>query len=179
MTNCLAVYNQNSTVCAIPITPGDMGTTSLERRLPPLLRCCCPCGEERAINSCHEMTLTAVCAPLAPCSADAVLISTRKNWADARAHCLAIGRDLVTIPNAAVNEQVRAMVAQIPIPHSDGNRLAWIGYSDQAEEGEFRWSDGSNSGYANWRTESNEPNNGGGGEDCALIWASPGASNSL
>jgi len=51
---------------------------------------------------------------------------------------------------------------------SDGNtnwwESHWIGFTDEDEEGQFRWLDGSAAEYTNWN--SGEPNNWAGNEQC-------------
>ena len=44
----------------------------------------------------------------------------------------------------------------------------WLGQSDQLEEGNFSWSDGTGLYYKAWR--GGQPNNAGGAEDCGSFW---------
>jgi hypothetical protein len=78
------------------------------------------------------------------------------SWGAARQKCQAFGSDLASIHNADENTAVWNLV---------GAR-AWIGFTDSASEGTWKWSDGSSSTYANWGSA--EPNNMGSvGEHCA------------
>ena len=45
----------------------------------------------------------------------------------------------------------------------------FIGYTDEANEGTWEWTDGGNSPFENWDIPTQQPNNGGGAEDCAVM----------
>jgi len=47
------------------------------------------------------------------------------------------------------------------------NGEIWIGFTDEAEEGKFVWSDGITSEYTNWN--GGEPNNWGNNENCTTM----------
>merc|ERR1719498_1674939 len=86
-----------------------------------------------------------------------VLVDTKKSWADAKAHCEGMRRQLVEIYSKEENQAVSDIVQ---------NEHAWIGGTDSAAEGTWKWV-GSNtamSGYNSWNT--GEPNDVHGGEDC-------------
>ncbi|CAG0882786.1 unnamed protein product [Cyprideis torosa] len=77
-------------------------------------------------------------------------------WDQARDFCLSDGMHLVSIHSAAENTFVHNLAG-----------VSWIGLNDVATEGEFVWSDGSPTNYANWKAS--EPNNYDGIEDCGVI----------
>lgn len=91
------------------------------------------------------------------------------SWSDASARCQAIGDgwDLVTIGDAEENAYVDSIL----------NYATWIGATDSASEGDWRWVDGTafwsgavdggpvDGRYSNWNTD--EPNDYFGQEDCA------------
>ncbi len=80
-------------------------------------------------------------------------------FASARTTCQADGADLVTLNDTA---EFNAM-------HALRTDNMWVGYSDQAVEGTFVWTDPSST-YSNW--DSGEPNNAG-NEDCAYMRMTP------
>ena len=82
-------------------------------------------------------------------------------WTEAEQAAVARGGHLVKIDDAAENAWVNATFVE-PL-----QRSLWIGLSDQAVEGQFRWSDGTTPGYTNWAAS--EPNNSGGVEDYAVM----------
>jgi hypothetical protein len=80
------------------------------------------------------------------------------DFAGAEAFCAARGAGLVIIESAEENSFLEAL----------GSDTLWIGLSDQETEGSFRWVDGNQPGFADWRE--GEPNDSGGAEDCAALW---------
>jgi hypothetical protein len=97
-----------------------------------------------------------------------VFITDAKSWDSAQGYCLGLdaGFNLVTVNDS----QEEDFLAQQQKPY--GKTLWWIGYSDQSQEGQFSWVDGSSSGYSNWA--SSEPNNSGGAENCTVDAWDPG-----
>ncbi len=88
------------------------------------------------------------------------LIRQQLYWTDANASAsgmsyLGYPGHLATIASGAENAFIRDNVAV--------NELAWIGLTDQAVEGAWRWITGELLTYTNWNA--GEPNNGAGGED--------------
>lgn len=76
--------------------------------------------------------------------------------------CQREGAEPVRIDNALVNRELhRLAMAVRPVEY-------WIGLDDRAEEGTFRWQDGTLPGFTAWAD--GEPNNSG-EEDCAHFWA--------
>lgn len=68
-------------------------------------------------------------------------------------------RDLVsvTVDDVAENARLAARIGDV----------VWLGLNDRSVEGTFVWESGSASTFENW--DANEPNNFGGGEDCAAM----------
>lgn len=85
------------------------------------------------------------------------------SWQDARAHCQAIGGDLATITSS--QEQLFVFTNFM-----GGNRHdVWIGLTDAAAEGAFKWVDGTTPAYTNWDPQ--EPDNAGStnNQDCGAL----------
>lgn len=89
-----------------------------------------------------------------------LLFTTPRSFPDARAACVAIDAHLA-ITNTADRYAVAKALA--------GARDAWIGLSDEAIEGTFRWVDNTSMVFMAW--DPNEPNDGASTypEDCVLI----------
>jgi len=86
------------------------------------------------------------------------------NWIDAEAAAVVLGGHLTSINDADENEFVRANVLRF-----DGaDRRGWIGFTDQASEGTFAWSDGTPAAFTSW--SGGEPNNTGGTENYAEMF---------
>jgi len=80
------------------------------------------------------------------------------DWYSGRSYCTDINSTMVSIHSYAENEFIRNEVC---------NHLCWIGLTDTASEGSFRWIDGTPLDYTNWQT--NSPNDYNSDEDMAHI----------
>ncbi|MCH2136567.1 MAG: hypothetical protein MK101_08295 [Phycisphaerales bacterium] len=86
-------------------------------------------------------------------------IPTTTDWHSAQAHAKEQGGELASISSVEENAFIHNL-----IPHS-----AWIGATDEAEEGNWQWSNGDTWDYTNWGA--GEPNNNDAtyGEDYAYM----------
>jgi hypothetical protein len=117
----------------------------------------------------------ALCLTKAFGAHDYLLCREMRSWADARSGCTAVGMRLVRIDDDPENQWLFANANVDPGRSS----LVWIGASDAAVEGEWRWTDGDlfwlgpNTGmvqnglFAGWY--SREPNDVRGNEDCGSL----------
>lgn len=93
-------------------------------------------------------------------------------WEVAQKTCIRDGGELAMIDTDAENNALfKAFGPKIPV----GN--LWIGLSDEAIEGQFRWISGDLLDFSLWRP--GEPNNGDGNEDCTEWLTSDGRWNDL
>jgi hypothetical protein len=104
-----------------------------------------------------------------------LLCKEERNWVDANSGCLAAGMRLVRIDDAAENQ----WLFDNALTEVGRVSLVWIGATDQAVEGEWRWTDGdlfwvgNNTGiaqdglFAGWYFR--EPNDVSPGEHCASL----------
>ncbi len=83
-----------------------------------------------------------------------------QRWGTARRSCAELGGRLVVLETAEENIALGALMRT----WHDGD--FWIGLSDRAEEGDWRWLDGSEVAYEDGWADG-EPNDYGNGEDCA------------
>ncbi|MHA2254309.1 MAG: lectin-like protein, partial [Candidatus Kariarchaeaceae archaeon] len=79
-----------------------------------------------------------------------LLITAGKNFNDAKADCEARGGHLVTIEDIAENNFVSSIA---------GSNRIWLGLTDSASEGTWKWITGESYGFSRWN--SGEPNNAG------------------
>lgn len=87
-------------------------------------------------------------------------------WPAASKWCADRQGTLVSIRSAAENRFLWQLVRQT-YPNSP-DPLLWLGASDKAKEGVWRWEDGSRMTYRNWFT--GQPDNHGGSEHYAMIF---------
>lgn len=96
----------------------------------------------------------------APDGSCVVYFAQPRTHAAASAACAQLAARLLIIRDAGTDAVARTLV---------GAEAAYIGLTDDAVEGTFRWVDGSALGYTNFAA--GEPNDGAGNfaEDCALV----------
>ncbi|XP_025099620.1 perlucin-like protein [Pomacea canaliculata] len=91
-----------------------------------------------------------------------VFIVQPLTWIDAAALCGVFGGNLVEINNLSENDFVWNLLTSRNVSE------AWIGMSDLAQEGHWRWSSGATLSLTNWWP--GEPNNLNGNENGGEIW---------
>ena len=95
------------------------------------------------------------------------------NWEDAKEACHMLHGWLVEIESEEQNDAIHDEAKK-----QDGWKKAWIGLTDEAEEGEWVWSSGKAPSFTNWapREPSNHKSkaNEMQGEDCVLLNINPG-----
>lgn len=93
-----------------------------------------------------------------------IVITEGKTWENAEAYAQSLGGHLAMIKNAAMQDYVYNTI--LANPNVAKLSTFWIGATDKAKEGEWRWVDGTllSSTYSNWN--SGEPNNSGGENYC-------------
>lgn len=88
-----------------------------------------------------------------------------------------LGANLISIQSAEENACILSDLNRLGYGSGD---VIWIGFNDEAVEGQFQWYDGSQVVYTNWAP--GEPNNSGGNENCTQIYPGgnyPGTWNDL
>ena len=100
-----------------------------------------------------------------------LVCTTPRNYADAQAHCREQGADLAVLDDAPEATWL----------YTESQRVRgqdyYIGLNDRAQEGQFRWVNGSLPRSTRW--SNGEPNDAGGNEDCAHLWGRDGTWNDL
>lgn len=83
---------------------------------------------------------------------------TETTWADAQARCEALGATSAIVPTAATQAFLHAEI---------GTGWYWLGAVQDADEGPWRWVDGTAFEYANWGTT--QPDDTAPGQDCVRL----------
>ena len=89
------------------------------------------------------------------------LVYEALSWENARLKCIDMGGDLASIGNKTDQELVKISFAS-----ANPDWWWWVGYNDKETEGNFVWSDGTQTSVVGWET--GEPN-GGSNENCVFI----------
>ena len=85
-----------------------------------------------------------------------------RGWSYARLNCQNFGGELVKIESEDENQFIKTEFL------SGGGGRYWIGLSDLGNEGDWRWTDGTEiTGYEKWR--SGQPNNHEDNQHCGAI----------
>jgi hypothetical protein len=87
-----------------------------------------------------------------------VVFGTPRTFAAAATACAAESMTLAIVRSPNANQTIQSLVTSVE---------AFLGATDAAVEGQFRWPDNTSFTFTNFR--SGEPNNGNGNEDCVII----------
>lgn len=112
------------------------------------------------------------CEQLDGCSDDCSIYFLNPQYLsgnDAQAFAQTLGANLISVQSAEENECILSDLNRLGY---DNDEVIWIGFNDEAVEGQFEWYDQSPINYTNWAP--GEPNQSG-NEDCVQIY--PGGSN--
>jgi hypothetical protein len=89
-------------------------------------------------------------------------------WTDAKIQCRSRGMVLASVTSDAIASELHSQMLTALIGTGGPTYTAyWVGGSDAAQEGIWRWEDGSTWSYSKWHT--GEPNNANGKEHCLAI----------
>ncbi|KAG2489770.1 hypothetical protein HYH03_011721 [Edaphochlamys debaryana] len=100
------------------------------------------------------------------------LWQVRKSWSDARAHCQAVGGDLVSLPSLSEGAVLYSLLSGWASSGELGQNdvltgrdvFVWLGGNDAAQEGRFVWANGKDFTSTSWA--GGQPDNRFGNEDC-------------
>ena len=85
-------------------------------------------------------------------------------WAEAEKFCNAKLCHLASVTNQEIHNFIRSKVN----PENSAS-FFWVGGTDQEEEGEWKWTDGSDWSYTKWATRPKQPDDAHKDEDCLQI----------
>lgn len=94
-------------------------------------------------------------------------VTAGKPWVIAQQDCESDGGHLVVVDDEVENAWMAAFAERSLTDSASTHQLAWLGLSDHAVEGEFRWLDGAPPTLAFWADQ--EPNSLNDAEDCVEI----------
>ncbi len=90
-----------------------------------------------------------------------LICQANRSWDQGNTLCDGFGYEMVTIEGAEENTWLNDAAEDV------AGKEYWIGLHDHDEEGTFVWASGVDASYRNWNA--NQPNNSGGGQDCARM----------
>lgn len=100
-----------------------------------------------------------------PANGSSYYLLSDSSWLRAQAKARALGGNLATVSSQAENEWILSTLGRWDVAQP---AILWIGFTDEAQEGSFRWISGEANRYSNWR--GGEPNNAVGGENYVNMW---------
>jgi hypothetical protein len=93
------------------------------------------------------------------------IVKTAKTWSKAQADAKAAGGSLAIVNSEAENNFILGLAEKEaikttapPAPDGGGARYLWLGATDSAKEGEWKWTDKTSVTYNNW-AKPTEPDN--------------------
>ena len=117
---------------------------------------------DKSVNLCHFFPSDFISGGELLCGSCYKLFTAPENWNNAQANCNSFGAQLVKIESSEENDFLTKTFLTASIV------TYWVGLSDQENESEWIWADGSPLGnYTNWG-DSN-PNNSYGNQNCGHI----------
>jgi hypothetical protein len=90
------------------------------------------------------------------------------SWHEACRRCVALGGRLAIVNSGAENDFLTELVREQGKPA--GRDTAWLGATDELDEGVWKWVDGQGMNYINWDLEFKQPNNKDKIEHYLVLW---------
>jgi hypothetical protein len=91
------------------------------------------------------------------------------SWHQAKRRCEELGGHLAIVGSDAENDFIMAL-AKSGVGNLGKQNGVWLGATDEAKEGDWRWIDGSRLRFTNWLQNPKQPNNSGGDEHYLWMW---------
>ena len=91
--------------------------------------------------------------------------TTWMSWPDAEKFCNEKDGHLASVTNLKVHEYIMSKVVT-----NDHHTNFWIGGTDQEQEGNWKWTDGSDWDFTKWATFPNKQPNDASGQHCLQIY---------
>lgn len=121
------------------------------------------------IDAIRQAFTTAGCIEMVGCVSECSMYFLNQqslSGSDAQNFAQTLGANLVSIQSQAENDCIVSSLVNLGL--NSVSDVIWIGFNDEAVEGDFVWYDQSPVVYTNWA--SGEPNNSGNNEDCTQIY---------